>query len=115
MRCPDHIEIKKSAKAMAWCWSVKDVLEDKNFYLRLVMQYGGQHHLKVANKHFTKADFIEAIENAPPGFFWSSVWHSWRNKLGLPKKAMPIRFPELRKMPEDWWRGPGYSREFESE
>ena len=69
------VEIKEHGKGnavhpeKAWCWPVKDVLEDKNFYLRLVMQYGGQHHLEVANKHFTKADFIEAIEKAPPGFF----------------------------------------------
>ncbi len=105
MKCPDIVEIRKSAERLSWCWSIDEILEDKNFYLRLVMQYGGESQLKVAERYFSKDDFIEAIETAPPGFFWSEVWHSWRTKLNIPSKRMPARFPELENMPEDWWKG----------
>lgn len=101
--CEDN-EIKRSARDLSWCWPVEEVLADKNFYLRLVMQYGEQRFLNLANKHFTTEDFIEAIETAPPGFFFAEVWHEWRKRLGLPKKRTPVRFAECENDPEDWWR-----------
>ncbi len=109
--CPNDIAIIESAKTMSWCWPVENVLADKNFYLRLVMQYG-EEYIELAEKHFTKEDFIEAIEAAPPGFFWSFVWHGWREKLGLPKKKMPTRFPQNKDDPEDWWRGKNFSKKY---
>lgn len=108
--CPDNTEIQKTATAMAWCWPVKDVLADKNFYLRLVIQYGGLEYLKIAQKYFTKDDFVEAIETAPPGFFYSTTWYSWRKKLGLPLKKMPVRFPQFDNDIEDWWRGGEFAK-----
>jgi hypothetical protein len=83
---------------------VEEVLANKNFYLRLVMQYGEKRFLDLANKHFTMQDFIEAIETAPSGFFFAEVWHEWRKRLGLPKKRTSVRFAECENDPEDWWR-----------
>ena len=59
MRCPNIKEIEDSARGIAWCWPVEDVFADKNFYLRLVMQYGGPSNLKIAQRYFTQIDFIE--------------------------------------------------------
>jgi hypothetical protein len=101
--CEDN-KIKQSARDLSWCWPVEEVLANKNFYLRLVMQYGEKRFLDLANKHFTMQDFIEAIETAPSGFFFAEVWHEWRKRLGLPKKRTSVRFAECENDPEDWWR-----------
>jgi hypothetical protein len=52
--CEDN-EIKQSARDLSWCWPVEDVLADKNFYLRLVMQYGGKEDFSLVYKYFTTA------------------------------------------------------------
>lgn len=103
--CPRNEKIISSAKDMAWCWDVEDVLADKNFYLILVMQHGTENDLHIAEKYFSKQDFIDAIETAPAGFFYAENWYRWREKLGLKKKRTPVRFPECERDEEDWWRG----------
>jgi len=98
---PKDKELIDSAKRIAWRPDeVQDILNDQNYYLRMVMQNGTDNEIRIAKKHFTKEEFIEALEVAPLGFFMGFVWHDWREKLGLPPKKAPSRYPGEVSFPE---------------
>jgi hypothetical protein len=51
--------------------------------------------MRVLRRYLSDADFMEALDNAPPGIIDPRSWAYWNNKMGryppppLPKRVLP--------------------------
>ena len=95
-------DLVQSCRHVHWYAEPEEVLATPGLYLQHVMSNGGDSDVSVAERYFTKEDFISALQTAVPGKFMRKDWDLWHEKLGLEKAPLPQRYPDL-SMPEGWW------------
>ncbi len=65
---------------------------DRYLFPAHVMTYGTIQDLTIAKKHFSDAEFVDALKNAPEGVFDRYSWSYWNTVLGrVPVPEMPKR------------------------
>lgn len=85
-------EIVNVASRVVWFKPAAEALEDSVFFLAHVMTYGTIEDVCTARNYFTQADFLRALEQAPPGVFDKRSWAYWNTVFGrLPVPPMPKR------------------------
>ena len=67
-------------------------LEDPIHFLAHVMTYGTVEDFRALQGVVNEQDFLEALENAPPGIFDPRSWAYWNLKYGrVPVPPLPAR------------------------
>lgn len=80
------------AQRVVWFKSPAEALADPIHFLAHVMTYGTIEDIIAVNEIVTPAQFLEALEQAPPGIFDSRSWAYWNVKFGRdPVPPMPTR------------------------
>lgn len=80
------------ARRVVWFDPPGQALEDRANFLAHVMTFGTVQDLLVAEKYYSRIDFEQALENAPPGVFDGRSWSYWNTVLGrVPVPPMPRR------------------------
>ena len=89
---PQSEELLGVARRVIWFETPEEALRHPYTFLAYLMTYTTPGDMAVARKHFTLADFREALENAPPGVFDPRSWAYWNLVCGRdPVPPMPQR------------------------
>jgi hypothetical protein len=75
-------ELARVARRVVWFKPPEEALEDPVFFLAHVMTYGMIEDIAMAEQNFTREDFRQALEQAPPGIFDGRSWSYWNVKFG---------------------------------
>lgn len=88
-------ELLDLATRVVWFKEPADALASPIHFLAYLMAYGTAEDVAIAETVISRAEFIEALENAPPGVFRENSWQRWHAKLGRsPVPPLPVRrFP----------------------
>lgn len=96
MRAPPYPpDLLALAERIIWFKSPEAALNDQLRFLAYLMTYGTWDDITVARRHFTEADFDEALTKAPPGIFDPRSWAYWHLLAGryppppLPRRVIP--------------------------
>ncbi len=93
-------ELLESCRSVHWYAPPETVLETPALYLQHVMMFGLPEDVEVARKHFKQADWKQALDTAPAGFFSPTKWRHWQSELGGdPESPLPRRFD----FSKEWW------------
>ena len=84
------------AERIIWFKPPEAALADRVRFLAYLMAYGTWDDIVVARRHFTEADFREALEKAPPGIIDPRSWAYWNLVIAgryppppLPRRVIP--------------------------
>ena len=77
IKLPITQELLIVASHVVWFKSPEDTLSNTIHFLAYLMTYGVHEDLKIVNKYLTIKDFVEALENAPPGVMDPRSWAYW--------------------------------------
>ena len=89
---PDLVAV---AQRVVWFENPEKSLRDPNRFLAYLMTHGTLDEIRVAKKHYSRADFEAALDNAPPGIFDPRSWKYWNLVYGrnpappLPERKIP--------------------------
>lgn len=87
-----YTELQQVAKRVVWFKPSEEALADKILFLAHLMTYGTIEDIATAKKHYSPADFREALERAPSGVFDPRSWAYWNAVFDrLPVPEMPRR------------------------
>lgn len=80
------------AERVVWFKPPAEALADPVHFLAHVMTYGTVEDLQAVNSVAGPEEFLETLENAPPGIFDPRSWAYWNLKYGrIPAPPMPVR------------------------
>ena len=73
------------------CFDLTDQMpRDRNIFLAHVMSYGTFEDVGISKKHFSDAEFVEALKYPPVGVFDRYSWSYWNTVLGrVPVPPIP--------------------------
>jgi hypothetical protein len=83
------------ARRTIWFEPPMEALSDRRRFLAYLMTYCTPEDIAVARRHFSQADFRDALDHAPPGIFDERSWAYWNLVMGrfpappLPKRVLP--------------------------
>ena len=83
------------ARRLIWWKTPEKALEDRNRLLAQVMTLGTWNDIVEAKEFWSRADFREALRNAPAGVFDPRSWSYWHHLLDL----LPVPPRPTRKLP----------------
>jgi hypothetical protein len=85
-------ELKNVAREVVWFVSPEEALSETDFFLAHAMTYGTIQEIAIIRRHFTREQFLHALENAPPGVFDARSWAYWNTVFGrVPVPPLPKR------------------------
>lgn len=91
-KIPLNAETKAVAKRLIWFESPKEALADSVRFLAYAAASATHEDMKVIRKYVSDADFLEALDNAPPGIIDRRSWAYWNSKMGrYPAPPLPKR------------------------
>lgn len=89
---PQIPELETVARHAIWFESPAKALANPIRFVAYVLTYGTYEDVCVLRKYVSDDDFVEAIDNAPPGIFDPRSWAYWNLKIGrYPAPPMPVR------------------------
>ncbi|HTV78932.1 MAG TPA: hypothetical protein VMF03_11780 [Steroidobacteraceae bacterium] len=81
------------ARRVIWFESPAQALSDPVRLLAYAMTYATHEDMRALRQHVSDADFLEALDRAPPGIIDARSWAYWNSKAGRwPPPPMPRRF-----------------------
>ena len=89
---PQTAELLALAPRVLWFETPEKALADPIRFMAYLMTYGTVEDIAVMRRYVGAEDFLEAIENAPPGIMDARSWAYWNVMAGrFPPPPMPTR------------------------
>ena len=89
---PYNADLLKVAPRVIWFEPAEAALADPIRFLTYLMAYGTVEEIKLVRRHVSLDDFVEALEQAPPGVMDKRSWAYWNTRFGRqPVPPMPLR------------------------
>jgi hypothetical protein len=89
---PLSTEIEPVARRVVWFESPEEALADPVRFMAYAMAHATHEDMKVIRRYVDDADFLEALEKAPPGIIDPRSWAYWNSKMGrYPAPPEPTR------------------------
>jgi hypothetical protein len=89
---PLNPETERLARRMVWFEPPRKALRDPIRFMAYVMANATLEDLAVVRRYISDADFVEALDNAPPGIIDPRSWAYWNIRSGrYPTPPMPRR------------------------
>jgi len=89
---PLNPETETVARRLVWFESPEEALADPVRFLAYAMARATHEEMKVIRQYVDDADFLEALEKAPPGIVDRRSWAYWNSKMGrYPAPPAPQR------------------------
>ena len=89
---PLNAETEPVARRVIWFESPQEALTDPIRFMAYAMARASHEDMKVIRHYIQDADFLEALDNAPPGIIDRRSWAYWNSKLGrYPAPPLPAR------------------------
>jgi hypothetical protein len=89
---PLDAEIEPVARRIVWFESPEEALADPVRFMAYAMARATHEDMKVIRRYIDDADFLEALDNAPPGIIDGRSWAYWNSKMGrYPAPPPPTR------------------------
>jgi hypothetical protein len=90
---PVTTKLLNVARRVVWFKEPEEALADPLHFLAHVMTYGTVEDLNALEGLVGKEEFLEVLDNAPPGIFDPRSWAYWNLKCGRrPAPPLPVRF-----------------------
>jgi hypothetical protein len=91
-KIPLNVETEAVAKRLVWFESPEEALADPVRFLSYAAANATHEDMKVIRKYVSDVDFLEALDNAPPGIIDRRSWAYWNSKMGrYPAPPLPKR------------------------
>lgn len=85
-------ETEAVARRLVWFETPEEALADPVRFMAYAMARATHEEMKIIRRYVDDADFVEALENAPPGIIDRRSWAYWNSKMGrYPAPPMPAR------------------------
>ena len=89
---PLNPETEPVVRRIVWFESPEEALADPVRFMAYAMACATHEDMKVIRHYIDDADFLEALNNAPPGIIDRRSWAYWNSKLGrYPAPPLPVR------------------------
>jgi hypothetical protein len=89
---PLNSETEAIARRLVWFEEPAEALADPVRFMAYAMARATHEDMKVVRRYVDDADFLEALEKAPPGIIDARSWAYWNSKMGrYPAPPMPTR------------------------
>jgi hypothetical protein len=89
---PLNGETEAVARRLVWFEEPAEALADPVRFMAYAMARATHEDMKVVRRYVDDADFVEALEKAPPGIIDGRSWAYWNSKMGrYPAPPMPTR------------------------
>jgi hypothetical protein len=89
---PLNAETEPVARRLVWFEEPAEALADPIRFMAYAMARATHEEMKVIRRYVDDADFLEALEKAPPGIIDGRSWAYWNSKMGrYPAPPMPTR------------------------
>jgi hypothetical protein len=89
---PLNPETELVARRLVWFESPEEALTDPVRFMAYAMARATHEEMKIIRRYVDDADFLEALEKAPPGIIDRRSWAYWNSKMGrYPPPPMPTR------------------------
>ena len=92
---PLNADTEAVARRVVWFEEPALALANPFRFLAYAMARATHEDMRVLRRYLSDADFVEALDNAPPGIIDPRSWAYWNNKMGryppppLPKRVLP--------------------------
>lgn len=81
------------ARKLVWFEPPADALADPIRFMAYALARATHEDMRVLRNHVSEADFVEALDRAPPGIIDARSWAYWNSKIARwPPPPMPVRF-----------------------
>ena len=85
-------ETEALARRLVWFEEPAVALADPVRFMAYAFAKASHEDMTLLRRYLTDADFVEALDHAPPGIIDPRSWAYWNNKAGrFPPPAMPAR------------------------
>lgn len=92
---PLTLETEAIARKVVWFEPPATALADPIRFMAYAMARATHADMRILRSHVSDADFVDALEHAPPGIIDARSWAYWNSKMGRwPVPPMPVRFVE---------------------
>ncbi len=89
---PAMPEVLTVARRVVWFKEPEEAIDDPVHFMAHLMTYGTVEDLQMMERFVGTAEFLEALDHAPPGIFDPRSWAYWNVKFGRsPEPPMPER------------------------
>jgi len=89
---PLNSETELVARRVVWFESPAEALADPVRFMAYAMARATHEDMKVIRRYVDEADFLEALDEAPPGIIDGRSWAYWNSKMGrYPAPPAPTR------------------------
>jgi hypothetical protein len=89
---PQTPELLRVARRVVWFKTPEEALSNPAHFLAHVMTYGSCEDLEALCVWVKDEDYLEALDNAPPGVFDPRSWTYWNLRFGrVPTPPLPRR------------------------
>ncbi len=94
---PLNAETEPMARRVVWFEEPSLALADPIRFMAYAMARATHADMRVLLRYVSDADFLEALDKAPPGIIDPRSWAYWNNKVGrYPPPPLPERRYETR-------------------
>ena len=91
-KIPLNAETEAAAKRVVWFERPEEALSDPVRFLAYAVASATHEDMKIIRKYVSDVDFLEALDNAPPGIIDPRSWAYWNSKMGrYPAPPLPTR------------------------
>lgn len=89
---PLNSEMVRVARRVIWFEDPEEALADPVRFMAYAIARATHEDMRVIRHYIDDADFVEALEKAPPGIIDPRSWAYWNSKLGrYPAPPLPTR------------------------
>ena len=89
---PLNPETETLTRRIVWFESPAEALADPVRFIAYAVARATHEDMKVVRRYIDDADFVEALDKAPPGIIDPRSWAYWNSKMGrYPAPPMPTR------------------------
>ena len=89
---PLNPETEALARRVVWFESPEEALADPVRFMAYAMEWAAPEDMEIIRHYVNDADFLEALEKAPPGIIRQRSWAYWNLKMGRnPVPPQPTR------------------------
>jgi len=85
-------ELESIVRRIVWFETPEEALLDPIRFMAYAMARATHEDMKAIRRFVDDADFIEALDKAPPGIIDGRSWAYWNSKMGrYPAPPLPVR------------------------
>jgi hypothetical protein len=89
---PLNSETEPIVRRLVWFEAPEEALADPVRFMAYAMARATHEDMKIIRRYVDDADFLEALEKAPPGIIDRRSWAYWNSKMGrYPAPPLPTR------------------------